>query len=144
LNLVLFANACEQIAIIARILRQPQGNPFLMGVGGSGRRSLARLANYIQGYELFQVELTKNYGMKSWRDDLKKLLMWCGVEEKPHSFLFSDSQITNETMLENINQLINSGDVTGIYGEPEMQQIMEACKNECTKRNIVPNKMNVY
>lgn len=93
--------------MIARILRQPQGNPFLIGAEGSGKRSLARLANYIQGYELFTIEVANNYTLKSWRKDLKKPIMKCGIDRKACSFLFSDGQINNDIMLENLNQLMN-------------------------------------
>jgi dynein heavy chain len=53
--------------------------------------------------------------MRSWREDIKKVLLLAGIENKPISFLFSDTQIINEQMLEDINNILNSGDVTGIY-----------------------------
>jgi P-loop containing dynein motor region D4 len=47
----------QHVARSARVLRQPRGNALLLGVGGSGRQSMTRLATYIAGFDLFQVTL---------------------------------------------------------------------------------------
>lgn len=44
-------------------------------------------------YELFQIEITKNYGVSEWRDDLRKLLKRAGFDGVPVVFLFGDHQI---------------------------------------------------
>ena len=112
-----------QILRITRIIRQPLGNALLLGMGGSGRQSLTRLAAHLSDYECFQIELAKNYGIVEWREDIKKVMMQAGLKNLPTVFLFSDTQIKDESFLEDINNILNSGDVPNIYANDELDKI---------------------
>jgi dynein heavy chain len=72
--------------------------------------------------------------MKDWRENLKTVLMIGGVQGKATSFVFVDTQIINENMLEDINTVLNSGDVPGLYKTEDEEPIMAVGKIECTRK----------
>jgi len=53
MNLVFFRDAINHLSRITRVLRQARGNSLLIGLGGSGRSSLTKLATSIRNYQLF-------------------------------------------------------------------------------------------
>ena len=65
----------------------------VVGIGGSGRQSAAKLASFISDYDLFQIEITKNYTFGDWRDDIRRMMRKAGEEGVSTVFLFGDHQI---------------------------------------------------
>jgi dynein heavy chain len=129
--LVLFNMALEHVARIHRIIGIPGGNALLIGVGGSGRQSLAKLAAAMHGYHTYQIEITKSYGNEEWREDVKKMMLRAGKADEPVAFIFSDTQLKLESFLEDINNLLNNGEVPNLFLADETEMILGDLRPQC-------------
>ncbi|KAE8631104.1 hypothetical protein XENTR_v10001083 [Xenopus tropicalis] len=135
-KLVFFQDAVEHVSRIARMIRQERGNALLVGVGGTGKQSLTRLAAHICGYKCFQIELSRGYNYDSFHEDLRKLYKMAGVEDKNMVFLFTDTQIVVEEFLEDINNMLNSGEVPNLFEKDELEYVLAATRPKAKEAGI--------
>ncbi|KAM9363597.1 dynein axonemal heavy chain 6 [Symphorus nematophorus] len=135
-KLVFFQDAIEHVSRIARMIRQERGNALLVGVGGTGRQSLTRLAAHICGCRCFEIELSRGYNYDSFHEDLRRLYKMAGVEGKDMVFLFTDTQIVVEEFLEDINNMLNSGEVPNLFEKDELEQVLAATRPKAKEAGI--------
>jgi dynein heavy chain len=115
-----------------------------VGVGGSGRSSMARLGASINSMSTFSIEITKSYRVKEWYEDIKKLLRNCGLEELSTQFLFSDTQIVFESFLEDINNLLNSGEIPNLFPADEKINICDELADRARSVGKGNNRDEIY
>uniref|UniRef100_H0XMD8 Dynein axonemal heavy chain 17 n=1 Tax=Otolemur garnettii TaxID=30611 RepID=H0XMD8_OTOGA len=128
MNLVLFEDAVAHICKINRILESPRGNALLVGVGGSGKQSLSRLAAYISALDVFQITLKKGYGIPDLKLDLAAQYIKSAVKNVPSVFLMTDSQVAEEQFLVLINDLLASGEIPGLFTDEELENIISSMR----------------
>ena len=144
MDLVLFEDAMMHICKINRILESPRGNALLVGVGGSGKQSLSRLAAYISSMEVFQVTLRKGYGIPDLKADLANLYQKTGLKNLGTVFLMSDAQVADEKFLVLINNLLASGEIPDLFSDDDTENIVTLVRNEVKGAGIPDTRENCW
>lgn len=131
MDLVLFNVALMHISRISRILDRSNGHGLLVGVGGSGKQSLTKLASFLQNYDLEPMPMMTNFNPNEFKqfigDMLKKATKPPGTNR---ILMITDSQITSEDMLVFINDLLNNGYIPGLWPRDELEGHLQTMKNE--------------
>ncbi|XP_050682962.1 dynein axonemal heavy chain 6-like [Leptidea sinapis] len=84
------------------------------------------------------MELKRNYDTPEFHDDLRKMYMKAGANSEDTVFLFTDTQITKEEFLEDINNMLNSGEVPNLFEGDTYEQVQTACRPDAAKAGINP------
>ncbi|NXG18699.1 DYH17 protein, partial [Grallaria varia] len=144
MNLVLFEDAVSHICRISRILESPRGNALLVGVGGSGKQSLARLAAHISTLSVFQITLKKGYSTLDLKLDLASQYIKAAVKNIPTMFLMTDSQVAEESFLVLINDFLASGEVPGLFQDSDLETIIGAMRPQVKSLGLEDSKENCW
>jgi dynein heavy chain, axonemal len=144
MNLVLFQQAMEHVCRIARIIDLPRGNAMLVGVGGSGKQSLARLASFICGYDVFQIAVSGTYGVSDFKESLLHLYTKAGMKGQPVTFLMTDNQIVNEKFLVFLNDLLSTGLVSDLCSAEDVDVFSNSVRNEVKAAGIMETPGNLW
>jgi dynein heavy chain len=96
----------------------------LVGVAGTGKRTLARFAAFVSDCELAEIEVTDRYTTENFRADLQAFYVksgWSGG--KRVALILSDTQLVNDEFLEVINNVLNTGEIPNLFSQEEMDKV---------------------
>ena len=123
---MLFEDALHMLCKTNRIISNPFGHILNIGLGGSGSHTLTKLATYIQDYKLFELDMDKEFTTNDWLEFIRDMLRDIVMQDKGGVFLLSDSQLINEKFLEDINNLLNIGEIPNLFiGDDKESMLMD-------------------
>ncbi|KAL6489650.1 hypothetical protein MHYP_G00033910, partial [Metynnis hypsauchen] len=144
MNLVLFQQAMLHVCRISRILACPRGHALLVGVGGSGKQSLTRLAAHVSDMDVFQPTVHESYGLQDLKVDLAELCLKAGVKNLPTVLLLTDAQIPDERFLVVISALLSSGEAPELLSEEEVDGVMKAVRRDVRALGLLDTTENCW
>ncbi|KAM8945402.1 dynein axonemal heavy chain 14 [Pelodytes ibericus] len=133
---VFFKEAINHITRATRVFSHPGGHMMLVGLDGTGKLTSAAMACFISECELFRLSLTQNYSHAEFREELKKLYRQTGLLGKSTVFLVTDADLLKGSFLEDINCILNSGEVPDLFDKEEMDGIFVELKAEALEANM--------
>jgi dynein heavy chain len=145
MNLVLFDDAVLHVCRICRVTSNPCGNALLVGVGGSGKQSLARLASFINGQPVLTILVNLNYGLNELKADFQEFYKKAAVKPRePHAFLMTDSQITDERFLVFVNDMLSSGNIPDLFAREEYDDIFNQVRNVAKYQGYADDRDSLF
>uniref|UniRef100_A0A1I8PY36 AAA+ ATPase domain-containing protein n=1 Tax=Stomoxys calcitrans TaxID=35570 RepID=A0A1I8PY36_STOCA len=144
MNLVLFEDAMKHVCRINRILESPRNNALLVGVGGSGKQTLARLASFISSFSVCQIQIKRGYGLQDMKEDIAALCMKVGLKNVASVFLMSDAQLPQEQLLMLINDLLAAGEIPELFADDQMEVIVNGIRNEVKQAGTLDTRDNCW
>ncbi|XP_076467409.1 LOW QUALITY PROTEIN: cytoplasmic dynein 2 heavy chain 1-like [Babylonia areolata] len=128
LDVIIFREVLENMARVDRVLTRPGGSLLLAGRAGVGRRTAVTLVAFLHQMTLLTPKVSRNYGDKQFKADLKAAMQQAGVEGEQVVLLLEDHQFVEPQFLELINSLLSAGEVPGLYTQEEIEPLLSPLK----------------
>ena len=103
---------------------------LLVGLGGSGKKSLTTLASALGGCKKVMISPDSKYSSKNFKADMISMMSTAGVYGKPVCFLFPDNHVIEENFLEDLNNLLNTGEIPNLYKKEDMENLEKELNDE--------------
>ena len=102
-----------------------QGSMIIIGLGGTGRTTVVSLSNFVLNYSQFLQESLKQ---DKWREEAQKYIHMTAIERKHVSIVLGDNILKSHLIMEDINNLLNSAEIPGLFKPEEQNHLIEEFK----------------
>ncbi|XP_051881424.1 dynein axonemal heavy chain 6-like [Pristis pectinata] len=141
---VFFKEAVEHIVRAVRVFTQPSGHLMMVGLDSTGKVTNSSLACHIADCELVTLSIGHNYNHSDFREDLKRVFKQTGAHRVKTVLLLTDSDLLKDSFLEDLNCMVSSGQVPGLFDSEELDSIIMELKEHEREGNVPDNKEALY
>ena len=127
LDLILFDYSMKHLLRIDRVLSRSGEHSVLVGLTGSGRKSLINICAFIKKFKIFLTrgkDEVENYSHKDWLKDIQELYRQTGIRLENSIFLLNDNNINDDQMYVDLNCIISSGIVYNLFTGEEKAEVI--------------------
>jgi len=78
------------------------------------------------------------YTKVEFREDLKLLFGRVGTKGEATSFIFTDNSIKEDSFLEDVNNILNTGEVPNIFAADEKVEVCDSVRNVAKEEGRCP------
>lgn len=130
LRLILFEDAIAHLCRIMRVIRLSRGHALLVGVGGSGRQSLARLATHVCAMSYNQIKVTKATRLSDFQEQLKHVYAVAGMQGTPSvlHLTLDPTFVGAPGFMEEIACVLAGGEGPQFYSPEERSEIRDVVR----------------
>ncbi|XP_058887125.1 cytoplasmic dynein 2 heavy chain 1-like [Acipenser ruthenus] len=144
LDILIFHEVLEYMSRVDRVLSCPGGSLLLAGRSGVGRRTATSVVSHMHGATMFTPKISRGYGLKQFRNDLKHVMQLAGIEGQQVVLLLEDYQFVHFSFLEMVNSLLSSGEVPGLYTTEELEPLLSPLKDQASQDGFTGPIFNYF
>ncbi|SCU99738.1 LAME_0G05182g1_1 [Lachancea meyersii CBS 8951] len=119
----------DHMVRVDRVFKQEQGHCILVGPNRSAKRSLVRFVSWLNGMEVVQLIVHRNFHLFDFDKLLKSVMIKCAMDNQKVVLMVDDSSILDPGFIERMNTLLANSDVPGLFeGEERLKLITDLAK----------------
>lgn len=113
-------------------------------MSGSGRTVLTKIAAWMKGLRVYNISITKLHKVQSWREEIKKLVFFCGVNNISYYLQINENMILRDSYLEDLANLMNIGEVPNLLTPEDWEEITNIYESTYKDKTLHSNKNKLF
>ncbi|XP_045466552.1 dynein axonemal heavy chain 7-like [Harmonia axyridis] len=145
-KLVLFNEVLPKIIKISRLLAIKNSHGMLLGVSGTGRKTLIDLSSIMHKCNVFNPKISYKYDEKKWHATFKDILLHSGGQGKAAVMYLNEEHLAYPFILQDINFFLKNGDIIDLFEIEEEPMVLNMVRldAQCGNPNVNISSHDVY